>query len=195
MDSVTGSVGYLDLVILAIIIFGAWGGFRGGAIRQVIGVASGILAIVLGVLFSEPVGQIVISFVGLDAEFAPLAGFVTICVLAFALAGIAGMILRTVLRALKLGFIDTLGGVLLGSLKMILMMSVFFVATSSTLLPAGIGALIILEETRNDSLLYRPVEMAAPAVWEAFRALAPGWQDSLLEMLGTEQDDEEIIRD
>lgn len=195
MDNVAGSVGYLDLIILAIILFGAWSGFRSGAIRQVIGVAAGILAIVLGVSFSDPVGHVVISFVGLDAEFAPLAGFVAICILAFALSGIAGIILRTVLRALKLGFIDKLGGVLLGSLKTILMMSVFFVATSSTLLPAGIGALIIPEDARNDSLLYRPVEMTAPAVWEVFRALAPGWQDSLLNMLSTGHEDEETIRD
>lgn len=183
-------IGYLDLFILAVIAIGAWRGLRSGAIRQVIGVTGGIIAIVFGASLSRPVGAVVTAIIGLDENFIPLVGFITICVGAFALAGIVGHTLRTVLKTLNLGFIDTMGGAFLGSLKVVLMLSVFFIVTSSRVLPA-VGGLVISDEVREQSALYHPVEMAAPAVWDAFRAVAPGWQENLLNLLTTEEENED----
>ncbi len=170
----------LDFFVLIAIGLGVWRGLRAGALSQLVGAVGLVLAFFVGVALMEPAGAAVVASLGVAERTAPAVGFIV--VFAGVLAGLAAVshLARKTLESLRVGFVDKGLGALFGGLRAAVALSVLLLMTGSLALP-GSGGLIVGMETRERSVLYEPVRALAPALWEAFRAVAPGWQDGLRE--------------
>ena len=91
---------------------------------------------------------------------------------------VAAHTIRKTLKAIKLGMVDTLAGAVLGFTRAVFGLSVLLRVTGVSPLPGG-EPLLISSETREASILYGPVEAAAPVVWDAARAVFPTMQARL----------------
>jgi len=168
----------LDLGILALLALGAWRGMRAGAVRQAVGLVGAVVAFWVAAALMEPSGVAVADSLGLSPRVSPVVGFVAVFCGVLAALAAASHVARKTLETLRMGFVDRgLGGVF-GGLRAGVALSVFLVATSGAALP-GIGPLLIGEDVRQRSVLYEPTRALAPALWDGFRAVAPGWQARL----------------
>ena len=91
---------------------------------------------------------------------------------------VAAHTVRKTLKAIKLGVLDSLAGAFLGLVRAAFGLSIFLRVTGVSIVPGG-EPLLISSETREASVLYPPVEAAAPAVWNAARTVFPGAQERL----------------
>lgn len=171
---------HLDLILLAVIGLGIWRGMSTGATRQVVGAVGLVVAFWVGAVLMEPAGHLVVESVGLSPRIAPVAGFIV--VFSGVLAALAGVthFARKALDSLRMGFVDKGLGGILGGIRAALVLSVLLLVLGGAALP-GSDRLIGGEEGAQRSILYEPVRSLAPTLWEGFRALAPGWQDQLLD--------------
>ncbi|MEM1041967.1 MAG: CvpA family protein [Bacteroidota bacterium] len=174
------SAGTLDLALAGLIALGVWRGVRAGALSQLVGTVGLVVALWLAAGAMGPVGDLVVASLGLSDRLAPVLGFgVTFAAVLSALT-FAAFLVRRALALLKLGAVDKLAGAGFGGLRAALVLSVLLLVTSAVALPGG-APLLVGEETREQSVLYAPVQTLAPSAWDLFCALAPGLQDTLLD--------------
>lgn len=178
-----GELTALDLGILAVVGLGVWRGVRTGALRQLVGTVGLVLGLILGILLMEPVGSVVVASLGLSERLVPVLGFVVTLAVVVAVAAVIAQLARTALSILKLGFLDRLAGAGVGGLRAALALSVLLLVTGPVALPGG-EALIVGQETRDDSVLYEPVQALAPAAWDVFTFALPGLQRQLRDVFG-----------
>ena len=168
----------LDLFLAALLGLGIWRGLNTGALLQIVGTLGWVVAFVLAAALMGPFGDAAAASLGVSGRVAPLLGFVVVFGLVVAALTVAAHSVRKLLKAVKLGALDSLAGATLGFLRAVFGLSVFLRVTGVSILPGG-EPLLISSETREASLLYSPVEAAAPVVWNAARAVFPGVQDRL----------------
>lgn len=168
----------LDLGILAIVALGVWRGLRTGALSQLVGTVGLVVGLIAGVLLMDPVGAVVVNSLGLSERLAPVLGFVVTLAVVLGGAAVAAQLVRKALNLLKLGLVDRLAGAGVGGLRAALGLSVLLLVTGPVALPGG-EPLIVGRETREQSVLYEPVQAIAPAAWSIFSYVLPGLQTHL----------------
>lgn len=168
----------LDLVMAAVLGFGIWRGLTTGALMQVVGTAGWVLAFVFATAVMGPFGDAAAASLGVSGRVAPLLGFVVAFGLVVIGLTVAAHTLRKMLKAIKLGAVDALAGAVIGFVRMLLGISIVLRVTGVSILPGG-EPLLISREAREASLLYEPIQTAAPVVWDTAKALLPGAQERL----------------
>jgi len=113
---------WLDIVILIIIVFSAVSGFASGLIKSILSLAGLIVGIILAgryyVAFSSQVGFI-------PGDSGPkIAAFVIIFLAVMLIAMLLGVILTKIISAIMLGWLNRLGGAVLG-----IVLGAFFAAS------------------------------------------------------------------
>ncbi len=182
------SASTLDLALAGLIGLGIWRGVRAGALSQLVGTVGLVVALWVAAGSMQPVGDLVVSSLGLSERLAPILGFVVTFAAVLSVLMFAAHLVRKTLAALKLGGIDKVVGGGFGALRAALVLSVGLLVTSAVALPGG-EPLLIGEDTREASVLYEPVQTLAPGAWELFRSLAPGFQDQLLDRFSDDDSD------
>jgi len=109
---------WLDIVIVVALVVAVFGGLKNGLIKGVLTLAGLIIGIVLAGRYYEALGAVLPAGWGAAAN---IVGFVIILALVMLVAMIAAFILRGVLKAIMLGWLDRLGGAVFGVL-----LAVFF---------------------------------------------------------------------
>ena len=148
----------LDIIIGIGLAIGLIRGLMTGAVRQALGLAGTILAVILGLEFMRPVGGVIGSALGLPESFYSPVGFLAIF-LGLELAFF--FIIRAVeaaIKVLKLSVVNRGLGGAFGAAKAVLMFSILFLVLGLFNVPE--------EENRRTSLLYGPVAGAFPSVWD-----------------------------
>ena len=168
----------LDLVLAALLALGLWRGLQTGALLQIVGTLGWIAAFVVATALMGPFGDAAAASLGVSGRVAPLLGFIVAFGVIVAGLTVAAHTVRKGLKAVKLGALDTLAGAALGLLRAAFGLSIFLRVTGVSLFSGG-EPLLISSETRDASILYPPVEAAAPAVWNVARTVFPGVQDRL----------------
>ncbi len=168
----------LDLGIAGLVGLGVWRGVRAGALSQLVGTLGLLLALWLAAGAMRPVGALVVASLGLSTSLVPVLGFVVTFAAVLSVLTFATYLVRKALAALRLGAADQLAGAGFGGLRAALGLSVLLFVTSAVALPGG-EPLLVGQQTREASVLYEPVRALAPAAWDLFRRVAPGWQDQL----------------
>lgn len=176
MDSFTT----LDLFLLAILGFGVWRGLRTGLAQQLMSTLGLFLAFIIGAALMGPVGNTVVESLGVSARTAPVVGFVV--VFAAVLGGVAaiGHLFRKALETFKLSSLDNMAGALFGGFKAALSLSILLMVTAYSPMPGG-NPWLIGSETREASVLYRPIQALAPETWSIIQTITPGIQEALTE--------------
>jgi len=113
----------IDIIIVILLLWAMYSGFKRGFIMQVTGIAGVIAGILLGFLFGRMVG----GWLDLTGDTARVIGFIIVVVLTLIVCAILGRLLGGLIKLTGLGMLDTVGGMLLGALKMLLILSVLLV--------------------------------------------------------------------
>ncbi len=103
---------WLDIVILILIVIPTLMGLKIGIIKTLLTVAGIIVGVVLAGRFSESLGG-ALTFIS-DPGWANVAGFAIILVAVMIIASVLARVIKNILSAVLLGWVNRLGGAVLG---------------------------------------------------------------------------------
>ena len=154
---------YLDIIIaIIVVVFGIFG-LRKGLIRE----AATLLGLFLGLYgafhFSDFTAEKLQHFWEIDPKYLNLIAFIVTFIVVAILVNLLGRLVAKLVRAINLGFIDRLGGFVIGLAKGLLICSLVIM-----LLNVFDKNKILKEEAKEKSLLYPYVEQTVPYVYQGF---------------------------
>ncbi len=116
----------IDITLLVCLAAAAVAGYRKGIIPQ----ACGIAGLVLGILLGLRLGRAAGNALGVDDTLASVIGFIVVLLASIIALALVGWLFSRVFRLTGFGYLDRVGGALLGIVKAGLLLSVlvgFFV--------------------------------------------------------------------
>jgi membrane protein required for colicin V production len=109
-------VNWLDFVLIAVLMCSVLMSARKGFSREIIGLASALFALVLGMWFYGLAGSFLLPYVS-SARVANLIGFLLVVFAVLICGGILGWIVNRFLRTIGLSFLDRLLGAAFGLVR------------------------------------------------------------------------------
>ncbi|NCA86157.1 MAG: CvpA family protein [Clostridia bacterium] len=167
---------YLDLVIALPVVLLAIMGFRKGLIKELASLAALVLGIYLAVVFSDKIASWLVQYIDISHRYAFIIAFIITFVTVVLLVSLLGRLLDKIASLALLGIINRILGLLFGIIKGAFIMSVFILLFNMI----DSKEHILKSETKNTSLLYRPVEAIAPFVLKNITNITlddPSWDD------------------
>lgn len=150
----------VDFIILLVLIFAAWRGWKEGLIVQ----ACSLAGLLLGIWLASKLGPHVGAWLHMEGKVASAGGFLV--VLLFVVVGVAllGRLLRGITRFAGLGWADTLGGILVAMFKYLLVIGVFFSAIDAVNREDHLFG----ENSFSRSTFYEPVKKLSEKIFPVF---------------------------
>lgn len=158
----------VDIIILIILAWGAFRGFTQGFVLQVVTFIALILGVWASIRFSGVMSDFLTRNMDITGKYLPVLSFVLIFVLVIVLAHLTGMLLTRFMELTALGWLNRIGGVIFGVLKMAFIISVLL--TLQNRMKERMK--IISDDRVKTSILYKPVSGLAPAVFPHLKLLA-----------------------
>jgi membrane protein required for colicin V production len=155
------SLNYFDLIIGIILLWSAYRGVRKGFLIMAASLAALILGVWGAIRFSHLTAALLISYVGMQTQYLGLISFALTFVLIVLLVHLLSRALDKLVKAVALGPVNRVAGLLFGLLKSAFLISIFLVIIK------GIDRRIpfIPEEHKENSLLFQPLSRLAPAIF------------------------------
>ena len=154
---------YLDIIIAILLILFGLGGWHKGLITE----AATLLGLGLGLYgafhFSDFTADKLVHWIEIDPKYLNLISFAVTFFVVVILVHILGRLVTELVKTLNLGFIDKLGGFVLGLAKGLLICSLMVMLLNVFELKG-----VVKEETKQKSLLYPYVEQTIPYVYQGF---------------------------
>lgn len=146
-----------DFVILVILLAGAYRGYQKGLLREVIAVIALVAGVIGAIQWMPWTVAFLSSTFDVTSEFLPAFAFLLIFIVIVLVLSLAGRLLKLVIDLTPIGFVDGLGGALLGLLKWALGISIllWILDTAQVELPSD-----------QESLIYLNVKQVAPYVFQ-----------------------------
>ncbi len=139
----------VDIIIILILLWGAWSGWRAGLIKEIFSTCGFLGGLVVACLLYKTLGEHLTPALG-SGSLASYAGcvlaFIIIWVIVPIVCGVFANGLTKAVNAMMLGPVNSLLGLLLGTIKYFLLISFVFSAMSY--------ASILSEEKKEASVLY-----------------------------------------
>lgn len=110
----------IDIVITVLLTIGLVSGLHDGLVKQVASLVGFIAGLLLGRAFCRPVGDALMSLLGMSVEVAHVVAFILILILVPLLFSMVAWLVTRVLRAICLGWMNRLLGGLVGVVKLAL---------------------------------------------------------------------------
>lgn len=152
---------YLDIIIGIILILFAIGGLRNGIIREAFSLVAFIGGIYGAIQLSDWAGNLISKIINVSPEWMSVISFIVVFIVLALLINWLGNFLANLIESVNLGFIDKIGGIILGIAKGFLLVGVLI------LLLDFFGIKDVLdEETREKSKLYKNSEKVAAWIYE-----------------------------
>jgi len=166
---------YIDLILGIILIIAAFQGFRQGFIVELASLAALILGIWGAIHFSDWTADFITDTTGYKSEHLSTIAFVVTFIAIVILIHILGKMLDTAVKAVALGFLNRLAGIIFGVLKAAVILSIFLLLFESVdenvhILPAG---------QKAESKIYQPLKQLVPTLfpfiklWDSEKGDAP----------------------
>jgi membrane protein required for colicin V production len=105
---------WLDIVIIIVIVISIFMGLKAGIIKVLFMLAGGIIGVVLAGRYSDSLAS-KLTFIS-DPNIAGIVAFVIIILAVMIIAMILAMVIKKIVSAVLLGWVDHLGGAVLGLL-------------------------------------------------------------------------------
>ena len=103
---------WVDVVIIIYLALSIISGFVQGLIRSLLSIIGLIVGILLASHFYKQLGDI-LTFIS-NRNVADIVAFIVILLAVMVIAALIGLVLRSIIKAIMLGWIDKLGGAVLG---------------------------------------------------------------------------------
>lgn len=151
-------MGALDIVILAVFVFGFVKGLMSGFFRQVVSIVGFLVGLLVASLLYTTFGDWLAPHIGTDVSVSRPVAFVLIWIGVPLLLSLLAFLLTKLVETVKLGGVNRLAGALVASVKYLLFLSCLLnVADRIQLIP---------EDQEKSSYLYEPVRGASEWVFE-----------------------------
>ena len=152
---------YIDLVLGIILILAAIQGFRKGFIVELASLAALILGIWGAIKFSNWTAGFITRNTGFHSEHLNIIAFVITFIAIVIVIFVLGKILDNAVKAVALGFLNRLAGIIFGVLKTAVILSIFLLLIESVdenvhLLPA---------DQKAESKIYTPMKQLVPTLF------------------------------
>lgn len=130
-------MGALDIVIAVIILAGLWRGFQVGFIRTSIALVGWFIALLAATRLADDVAPYMESVIS-SPVLQIGAGFLVVILVVLVGMQVFTLMVTTVVKSLKLGFIDQLAGGVLGAAKNLLIVLVLLSMTAPILVQSSL---------------------------------------------------------
>jgi len=155
------SINYFDVIIAIFLLWSAYRGMTKGFLIMAASLAALILGVWGAIRFSHLTAALLISSFGVQTKYLALISFALTFVIIVILVHLLSRALDKLVKAVALGIVNRLAGLLFGILKTAFLISIFLVILN------GINNRVpfIPEEHKENSLLYQPLSRLAPAIF------------------------------
>lgn len=156
---------YFDLIFVIPILWGAYKGFSKGLIVSVASLFALILGIYGAIRFSVYVGSFVARNVDVNESYVPLIAFATTFIGIVIGIHFLAKVLNKLVKAIALGWLNTIAGIVFGLVKVAFILSVFIFIVEKI----DSHSNFISKQQKEESLLYAPVKIIAPTIFPALK--------------------------
>ena len=155
------SINYFDFIIAIFLLWSAYRGITKGFLIMAASLAALILGVWGAIRFSHLTAALLISSFGVQTKYLALISFALTFVIIVILVHLLSRALDKLVKAVALGIVNRLAGLLFGILKTAFLISILLVILN------GINNRVpfIPEEHKENSLLYQPLSRLAPAIF------------------------------
>jgi membrane protein required for colicin V production len=166
---------YIDLVLGIILIIAAIQGFQKGFIVELASLAALILGIWGAIKFSDWTAGFITRSTGFHSESLSTIAFVVTFIAIVILIHILGKVLDNAVKAVALGFLNRLAGIIFGVLKTAVILSIILLLFESV----DENVHILPEKQKADSKMYSPMKQLVPTLfpfiklWDADKKNGP----------------------
>jgi len=152
---------WIDLIIVIILIISFVMGFIHGFIKEVASLAALILGIWGAIRFSAFTAGKLYDYFDMNGQYVGIIAFLITFGLIVVIIHFVGIVAEKLVKAVALGFVNRLLGIVFGVLKSMLIMSVFFVILNAL----DERRPFLPKETIENSIFYNRISDFAPAIF------------------------------
>lgn len=152
---------YIDLVFSLLLIIAAIQGFRNGFIIELASLAALILGIWGGIKFSDITAVFITKHTGYQSEHLSVIAFVITFIIIIILVHMMGKMLDNVVKAIFLGFLNRLAGIIFGVLKAAVILSIFLLLFDNV----DENVHILPAKQKAESRIYLPMKQLVPTLF------------------------------
>jgi membrane protein required for colicin V production len=150
---------YIDIIILIFIVLAVIKGFAKGFIISLTSLAGLVLGILFSIKYAGVLAVNLESVFGNHSKFIYIAAYILCFALIVFIVHIIGKSIEKVMEIAALGFVNRIGGSLLGIVKVLFVFSAIFYLLKII----DPKSQIIKPETKQKSFFYQPLEFMLPS--------------------------------
>ena len=154
---------YLDIVIAIILLIFAIKGLKKGLILEVVSLLAFAVGIYGAMHFSDFTAAKLQEVTQIKPQHINTIAVILTFIILVIVVNLIGKLVKKIIRSLNLGFVDKIGGFLMGGAKGVLLCSLMMVVLNNFQL---LG--IIKPEVKQQSLLFPFVEKTVPYIYKGF---------------------------
>ena len=166
------TLNYLDIIIAIILCLFGFMGLRKGLVGEVVSLLAFGIGIYGAMHFSDFTAEHLKEVMEIDPKYLNTIAFILTFIILAIVVNIIGHAVKKGLKALSLGWVDRLGGYIVGTAKGVLLCSAFILVLNNLQLTG-----LIKEDLRKDSILYPFVEKTVPYLYRGFDLVKDTFQD------------------
>lgn len=152
---------YIDIVLGILLILAAIQGFRKGFMIELASLTALVLGIWGGIKFSDWTAAFINDTTGYHSKYLNVIAFFVTFIVIVVLIHVLGKVLDTVIKAVALGFLNRLAGIIFGVIKTAVILSIFLILFDTVdenvhLLPSA---------QKSESKIYAPLKRLVPTLF------------------------------
>jgi membrane protein required for colicin V production len=152
---------YIDLVLGILLIIAAIQGFRKGFIIELASLAALVLGIWGAIKFSDFTAGFITKHTGFQSEHLSTIAFVVTFIVIVILIHIMGKMLDSIVKAVFLGFLNRLAGIIFGVLKSAVILSIVLLLFDDI----DENVHILPAKQKQESKIYEPMKQLVPTLF------------------------------
>ena len=164
---------YIDIIILVLLVIFGIAGLRKGLIIEL----TTLLGLGVGLYgafhFSDFTAEKLVKFVEINPKYLNVIAFVVTFIVLAILVNLLGRLVAKLVKTINLGFIDKIGGFVVGVAKGVLICSLLVMLLNALELKG-----VVKDKTKQGSLLFPYVEQAVPYVYQGFDLVKEAVQEN-----------------
>jgi membrane protein required for colicin V production len=151
---------WIDFVIVIIVILSVFQGFSNGLVKEVASLAGLILGIWGAIRFSSFTAAKLYEWFDMTGQYVGIISFVVTFCIIVVIVHFIGIVADKIVKAVALGFLNRLAGMVFGVLKNIIILSVIF-----SVLNAIDARKHFLPRSFSESRFYAPISDLVPSIF------------------------------
>lgn len=174
---------FIDVVIIAALIYAGWKGFKKGLVIELFTFLAFFLGLYAGIHFSDYLAGLLIEESEAQHSYMPALAFTLVFLGIGAMVYFGGKAIEKVVKIAQLNLLNKLLGVFFSLLKMIFAIGVIILLMESY----DKSESFVSKETREGSLIYRPTKKIVTFCIPAFESSMLVLKDTLFDASGEDE--------